>query len=80
MLGRWLNTGDSAVSKIFVLVWVPPKAGSEVRIWVREVHVFAELVVRHEEKSYWYGVGNGSSGALWVSEMVQNTPQNHPTR
>lgn len=45
MLGRQLNSGHS-VSKILVLVWVPPKANLETRIWVQEVHLGAEIMVR----------------------------------
>lgn len=45
MLGRQLNSGHS-VSKILVLVWVPPKANPETRIWVQEVHLGAEIMVR----------------------------------
>ena len=48
MLGRWLNSGDS-VSKILVLVWVPPKAHAETRIWVQEVYLGAEIVVGRGE-------------------------------
>lgn len=28
-----------------------PEAGLEARIWVQELHVGAEMVVRHEEES-----------------------------
>ena len=41
VLGRWLNSGDSVI-KILVLVWGPPKANPETRIWVQEVYLGGE--------------------------------------